>query len=106
VRFAASIDDEIRRYLERLSDDRSLSIAEINRRVGERAATRGSARPSYACVRLLVNDLRTGYREPSWGSLLLDVGLRIETPDVLIDKLVGLTDKNLPEDYGLRGERS
>jgi hypothetical protein len=106
VRFAASIDDEARRYLERLADDGSLSIAEINRRVGERAATRGSPRPSYACVRLLVRDVRMGYREPSWGSLLLDVGLRIQTPDVLIDKMVGLTDKNLPEDYGLRGERN
>lgn len=106
MRFAASIDEEIRRYLERLADDRALSIAEINRRVGERAETQGSTRPSYSCVRLLVHDLRTGYREPSWGSLLLDVGLRIQTPDVLTDKMVGLTDKHLPEDYGIRGGRS
>jgi hypothetical protein len=105
VRFAASIDGELRRYLERLAGDRSLSAAEVNRRVGERAETLGLSRPSYAGVRLLVRDLRMGFREPSWGSLLLDVDARIRTPDVLVDKLSGLLDKNLPEDYGLRGER-
>jgi hypothetical protein len=103
VRFAAAIDDDLRRYLERLAADAALSVAEINRRVGERAETLGSPRPSYAAVRLLVCDLRPAYREPSWGSLLLDVGLRIRTPDVLVDKAVGLMDKDLPEDYGLRG---
>ena len=106
MRFAAGIDRELRRYLERLADDAALSTAEITRRVGERAEALGSPRPSYAAVRRLVRDVRHGYREPSWGSLVLDVGLRIRTPDVLIDKPAGLADKHLPEDYGLRGERS
>ena len=105
MRFAAAIDGELRRYLERLAGDETLSAAEVNRRVGERAESLHLPRPSYAGVRLLVRDLRLGYREPSWGSVLLDVGFRVRPVSALEDKAAGLIDKHLPEDYGLRNER-
>src|SRR5438874_1337614 len=41
MRFAASIDPPLRQYLERLARDRKLPIAEINRRIGERADAPG-----------------------------------------------------------------
>jgi hypothetical protein len=104
VRFAAQIDGRLRRYLDRLARDRRLSIAEVNRRVGERAEATGRRRPSYAAVRLLVRDVRMFPEEPSWGELALRVASRDDTPDVLIDKHLHLLDKHLPEDYGIRGE--
>jgi len=103
MRFAASIDPPLQRYLARLARDRSLSIAEINRRVGERAEASGSLRPSYAGVRLLVKDVRMRPDEPSWGELYLRVAYRHESPEIFLDKLAGLSNKHLPEDHGLRG---
>jgi hypothetical protein len=101
MRFAASIDPKLRKYLGRLARDRQLSVAEINRRVGERAEAMGGRRPSYAGVRLLVKDVRMVPDEPSWAALVWSVAWREKHPDVLTDKAVGLLNKHLPEDAGL-----
>jgi hypothetical protein len=101
VRFAAPIDAELLAYLNRLAKDRALSIAEINRLVGERAEALGRPRPSYAGVGLLVRDVRMFPEEPSWLTLAARVATRMDTPDVLLDKHAGLIHKNRPEDWGL-----
>jgi hypothetical protein len=103
VRFAARIDPELLALILRLAKNKELSIAEINRRVGERAEVLGRHRPSYAGVRLLVGDVRMYPEDPSWAELLWNVTTRVDHPDVLIDKHVGLiATKNLPEDHGIR----
>ena len=102
MRFASAIQPELLPYLSRLSKDRGLSAAEITRRVGERARVLGLHRPSYAGVRLLVQDARIKPEEPSWGTLALEVATRQRHPEVLIDKYVGLVNKHLPEDAGIR----
>jgi hypothetical protein len=104
MRFAASIDPPLRRYLERLARDRAHPIAEINRRVGERAESSGGRRPSYAAVRLLVREARLRRDEPSWLDLYLRVAYAHESPEIFLDKKLGLLDRHLPEDYGLRNE--
>ncbi len=101
MRFAASIDQPLRRYLERLARDRRLPIAEINRRVGERAESSGAPRPSYSAVRLLVRDARVRRDEPSWLDLYLRVAYAHESPEIFLDKKLGLLDKHLPEDHRL-----
>ncbi len=101
MRFAASIDPSLREYLVSLARDRTLSIAEINRRVGERAEGLGVRRLSYAGVRLLVGDVRMLPDEPSWAELAWSVAWREKHPDVLIDKYACLLNKHLPEDAGL-----
>jgi hypothetical protein len=104
VRFTAPIDPPLRRYLERLARDRALPIAEINRRVGERSESSGGRRPSYAAVRLLVRAARLRQEEPSWLDLYLRVAYAHESPEIFVDKKLGLLDRHLPEDYGLRNE--
>ena len=89
MRFAASIEPRLKEYLERLARDRGLAIAEINRRVGERAETMGLRRPSYSAVRLLVRDVRTIPEQPSWLDLYLRVAYGHENPELLTDKLRG-----------------
>jgi hypothetical protein len=103
VRFAARIDPDLLALIHHLVKNTDLSIAEINRRVGTRADALGRHRPSYAGVRLLVGDVRMYPDEPSWARLLWNVNTRVDHPDVLVDKYVGLiATKNLPEDHGIR----
>jgi hypothetical protein len=106
VHFAAQIDPPLAAFIAKLArDDRTLSVAEINRRAGGRAEEQGQRRPSYAAVRLLVDDARMGGEERSWTDLLIGVATRADHPDVLTDKYVGLLNKHLPEDYGIRHDR-
>ena len=86
MRFAAPIDAELDRYITRLGKDRSLPIAEINRRVGERAEAGGNRRPSYAAVRLRVRDERSKPNEPTWLDLYLRIAYEHESPEVLVHK--------------------
>ena len=96
---AGSLSPRLRRELERLAGEK-LSIAEINRRLGVRAAELRVHRLSYSRVRQLVHIERVRYREPSWGELLLDVDFRYRDPEVLIQKASGALP--VREDEGLR----
>jgi hypothetical protein len=101
VVFAAPLSSKpLRRKLKRLAEQ-PLSIAEINRRVGERAWELGLVRPSYHRVRQLVHEERDRLREPSWGQLLFEVDARLRTPDALLDKLAGTFP--MDEDAGMPG---
>ena len=103
MRFAARIEPELLALIYRLAKDENLPIAEINRRVGERAEALVRHRPSYAGVRLLVGDVRMYPDEPSWAHLLWNVTTRVDHPDVLLDKHAGLiATRNMPEDRGIR----
>ena len=109
VQFAASIDRRLGAFIAKLALDPKLSAAEITRRAGRYAEELGMRRPSYAAVRLLVADARLEARlkaeERSWADVLIGVATRADHPDVIVDKYVGLLNKHLPEDYGIRHER-
>jgi hypothetical protein len=100
VVFAASIDRRLRADLEHLAR-RPGSYAEINRRLGARAEARGLARPSYARVRQLVQEVRQTVAVPGWAELLLDVDMRRRPPGDLLDKLGGTWP--MDEDAGIKG---
>jgi hypothetical protein len=105
MRFAAPLTPPLQKYLVRLACDRSLSIAEINRSVGERAEAIGGRRPSYAAVRLLVGDVRMRPDEPSWLDIYVDVAYHVRPMSAFEEKATGGLNKHLPEDYGIRHER-
>ena len=53
-------------------------------------------------MRLLVKEVRLAPDEPSWAELYLRIAYAHESPEILLDKLAGLSNKHLPEDHGLR----
>jgi hypothetical protein len=80
-------------------DDRDLPIAEINRRLGDRAEELGLRRPSYQRVRELVHEARAWRpprRGPTTGQVLLDILFRARHPEELIDHLSGIGVRRLP----------
>ena len=85
MKFAPRYDRRIIDALRAL-DDRSVSIAEVNRRVGARVARRGITRPSYVHLRRLVHMHRL------WqdAQRLLRAELRAITADVARRLLLGL----------------
>jgi hypothetical protein len=70
--FAPRIPQPLLEALARL-DDRSVSIAETNRRLGEKADRLGITRPSYERVRELIHRFRLKPRTPS----IVSVGWRV-----------------------------
>jgi hypothetical protein len=86
VRQAPKIDEKLVGALARL-DDPTLSIAEINRRLGEIAEHLGLVRPSYQQVRVIVHELRRNERSPQLDETLLDVAFRNRPPTALLDYL-------------------
>jgi hypothetical protein len=76
-------------------DDRSIAIAETNRRVGEEAARLGLPRPSYERIRELVHEARRIRRGPTTSSVLLDVAFRARPPDAVLDHVSGVGAPNL-----------
>ena len=70
--FAPRISQRLLEALVRL-DDRTLPIAEVNRRVGEEAERLGLRRPSYQRIRVLLHaSRRFRQRRPSTASVLLE----------------------------------
>ena len=71
-------------------DDRKVSIAEVNRRVGAEAWRLGLPRPSYQRVRVLVHEARRvrRRRRPSTASLLFDVAANVRDPRHVLDYLL------------------
>jgi hypothetical protein len=71
-----------------LVDDKSLPIAEVNRRVGAVARRLGLTKPSYEQVRVLVHaNRRRRPMGPGGSDVLLDVTLRSRRPGRLFDRL-------------------
>jgi hypothetical protein len=83
---APRIDERLVAALARL-DDPEKPIAETWRRLGAVATSLGLAGPSYQQVRVLVHELRGRRRDPSVGSVLLDVALRNRPPEAFLDAL-------------------
>jgi hypothetical protein len=90
-KFAPRISPRLLEALVRL-DDRSVPIAEVNRRVGAEAVRLGLPRPSYQRIRVLVHDSRRlrQLRGPSTASVLVDIALRVRPPEALADHLSGI----------------
>jgi hypothetical protein len=86
---APRIDERLVGALARL-DDRSLPIAELNRRLGLVAESLGLKRPSYQQVRVILHELRSRRRSPNFGKTLLDIAYRTRPPTALIDDLAGV----------------
>jgi hypothetical protein len=87
--FAPRIPFELLEAIVQL-DDRSVSIAEVNRRVGREAHRLGYAKPSYQRVRELVQQSRLIRRGPTTASVLVDVALRARPPEALVGHLSGV----------------
>jgi len=99
MRSAADIDARLLALLEKL-DDGTLSIAEINRRVGAAAEEAGVLRPSYERVRVLVHESRErGWRAgPTLGDVVGDIAYGGKPVTILLDHAIGLDkwDMSLP----------
>jgi hypothetical protein len=76
-------------------DDRSMPIAEINRRVGAEAERRGLQRPSYERVRTLVHELRRRRSQPGTAEVLWDISTRVRHPEEVLDHISGIGVRKL-----------
>jgi hypothetical protein len=85
-------------------DDRSVSIAEVCRRVGDEADRLGLTRPSYQRIRVLVHELRRVQRRgPSTAGILFEVAaLRTKPPQALADHLAGIGPPPYDERDGVK----
>jgi hypothetical protein len=73
------------------SDDGTLPIADIWRRVCAAADELGAPRPSYERIRVLVTERRRiRSRTPTMGETLLDVAFRVQPPEAVVDHLAGI----------------
>jgi hypothetical protein len=99
MRSAARLPRELVALVERLGRA-NLSIADVHREVGARAAELGVTRPSYERTRQLVQEVRLEPLVPGWGEVLLDVDLRLRPPTAILDKASGAWP--MPEDAGLK----
>jgi hypothetical protein len=86
--FAPRISFRLLAAIERL-DDRSVSIAEVCRRVGAEAERLGVPRPSYQRIRVLVHEARRRRMDPDTVEVLLDVAWRARPPEAVLDHLAG-----------------
>jgi hypothetical protein len=88
--FAPRISPRLLEALMRL-DDRTLPIAEVNRRVGEEAERLGLRRPSYQRIRVLLHGPRRIRRSrPSTGAVLFEVAVRARPPEAFLDHVSGV----------------
>jgi hypothetical protein len=92
---AARIGRRLLAELDRI-DDGSLSIAEVNRRLGAAAERLGTTRPSYECTRRLVHERRRTRPGPTTIEVLVDVSTRLRPPDALLDHVAGIGLPRLP----------
>jgi hypothetical protein len=92
---AARVGRKLRTELDRI-DDGSLSIAEVNRRLGAAAERLGTTRPSYECVRRLVHERRRTNPGPTTLEVLTDASTRARPPGALLDHAAGIALPRLP----------
>ena len=78
---------------------KDLSVADIHRAVGARAAELGVLRPSYERTRQLVYEIRLEPIEASWGQVLAEVGWRVRPIYAIEQKATGTWP--MDEDAGL-----
>ena len=77
-------------------DDRSIPIAEVNRRVGRYAERLGLPRPSYQRIRELVHSSRRiRASSPTTAAVLFEVAVRARPPDAFLDHVSGIGVKPL-----------
>jgi hypothetical protein len=76
-----------------------LSVAEIHRAVGARAAELDVPRPSYERTRQLVYEMRLAPIIPGWGDVLTDVAFRVRPIFAIEQKATGTWP--MYEDTGL-----
>lgn len=88
ARSAARLSKQLLRELVKLSDS-GATIADVLRGVGEAAERLGEPRPSYERVRVLVREARQVRKRAATGEVLLDVMLRAEPVEALVDHLAG-----------------
>ena len=94
--FAPRISMRLLDEIDRLAA-RPERAADICRVIGERAEEQGFRRPSYEQVRLHVCRARRRPRAVSTGEVLLDVALRVQHPDVLIQHVSGTRTRFRPK---------
>jgi hypothetical protein len=88
--FAPRISPQLLEALVRL-DDRSVPIAEVNRRLGNEAEALALTRPSYQRIRVLVHASRRIRRNsPTTASVLVEVAFRARPPSAVLDHLSGV----------------
>jgi hypothetical protein len=85
------IDERLVAAIARL-DDPTLPIAETNRRLGMVAEGLELIRPSYQQVRVIVHQLRSQYRSPRLGTILLDISYGVRPPQAIYDLVTGDID--------------
>ena len=78
-------------------DDGELSIAEVRRRLGAEADRLGLPRPSYERVRELVHESRRLRARVRTGEVLLDVALRVRSPDAVVEHVAGVGVRRTPK---------
>jgi hypothetical protein len=81
-----------RRLLAELArlDDPALSIAEVNRRLGEAAERLGVKRPSYERVRTLLHERHPSSTQPSTLRVVAEISTRTRPPEALLDHIAGI----------------
>ena len=95
VSIAPRISYRLLKALVRL-DDRTLSVAEIYRRLGNEADRLRLPRPSYQRIRVLLHQARRIRRQPSTAQVLFDVCFRARPPIAVLDHLSGVGVPQLP----------
>jgi hypothetical protein len=93
--FAPRISPRLLEALVKL-DDRTVPIAEVNRRLGRHAERLGLARPSYQRVRVLMHQSRrVRGRNPTTAAVLFEVAVRARPPEAFLDHVSGVGVKPL-----------
>jgi hypothetical protein len=88
VRCATRFPPTLVEFAERLAR-KDLSVADIHRAVGARAAELGVPRPSYERTRQLVYEIRLEPIVPGWGEVLTDVAWRVRPIYAIEQKATG-----------------
>ena len=101
--FAPRLSPRVLDLIVRL-DDRSVPIAEVNRRVGREAQQLGYVKPSYQRVRVLVHlARRIRRRRRSTAAVVAEVAVRARPPEALWEHLHDPYVTPPDERAGLRG---
>lgn len=98
MRSATRLPEELVELAEQLARE-DLSVADIHRAVGARAAQLGVPRPSYERTRQLVYEIRLEPIVPGWGQVLAEVAWRKRPVYAIEQKATGTWP--MDEDAGL-----